>query len=134
LPWFHNVLLIEKVKSAKERIWYAHKTVEHGWSRAILDHQIDTDLYRQSKAVSNFQQTLPVPKSELAQQTLKDPYSFDFPTLADDAQERNLDSVVVSCCKNTARRLHGSGRGRLGIHYAIHVTKSWRVGNSPQRP
>lgn len=78
LPGFHNVLLIEKVKNPAERLWYAHQALEHGWSRAILDHQIDSGLYRrQGKAVTNFTRTLPPPQSDLAGQVLKDPYNFD---------------------------------------------------------
>jgi hypothetical protein len=72
IPWGHNVLLIEKLKDPAERLWYAHKTLEHGWSRAILDHQIDGRLYRrQGKAVINFERTLPLPQSDLAQQGLR---------------------------------------------------------------
>ena len=59
LPWFHNVLLIEKVKDPAERIWYAQKAIEHGWSRSILDHQIDSGLHRrQGKALTNFEPDL----------------------------------------------------------------------------
>jgi predicted nuclease of restriction endonuclease-like (RecB) superfamily len=73
IPWGHNVLLVEKLKDPLQRLWYAHKTIEHGWSRAILDHQIDSGLYRrQGKAVTNFTRTLPPPQSDLAQQVLKD--------------------------------------------------------------
>jgi predicted nuclease of restriction endonuclease-like (RecB) superfamily len=67
IPWGHNALLIEKLKDPAERLWYAYKTIEHGWSRSILDHQIDSGLYhRQGKALSNFERTLPPPQSDLA--------------------------------------------------------------------
>ena len=92
IPWGHNVWLMEKVKNPVLRLWYARKTIEHGWSRAVLTHQIDTRLHqRAGKAVTNFQQTLPPFQSDLAQQTLKDPYNFDFLTLGDDAHERDLE-------------------------------------------
>ena len=85
IPWGHNVWLLEKVKSPLLRLWYARKTVEHGWSRATLTHQIESGLHqRAGKAVTNFQQTLPAPQSDLAQQTIKDPYNFDFLTLGAD--------------------------------------------------
>ncbi len=92
IPWFHNVILIEKLKNPAERLWYAEKVVQHGWSRAVLVHQIELDLYgREGRAITNFHETLPSPQSDLAQQVLKDPYVFDFLTLADDARERELE-------------------------------------------
>jgi predicted nuclease of restriction endonuclease-like (RecB) superfamily len=72
--WFHNCLLLDKIKDPAERVWYIRKTIEHSWSRSILDHQIDSGLYRcQGKAVTYFTRTLP-PQSDLATQVLKDPY------------------------------------------------------------
>ena len=86
IPWGHNQTLLFKLKDQAQRLWYAAKTVEHGWSRAVLTVQIESDLFgRQGKAISNFAQTLPPPQSDLAQQSLKDPYLFDFLTLHDDA-------------------------------------------------
>ena len=78
IPWFHNCVLLEKVKDLEARQWYIQKTVEHGWSRNVLTMQIETDLYqRQGSAVTNFERTLPKPQSDLARQMLKDPYSFE---------------------------------------------------------
>lgn len=80
IPWGHNIVLFQKVKDAATRSWYAAQVLEHGWSRSILEHQIETDLYgRQGQALTNFIRTLPPPQSDLAQQVLKDPGSFDFP-------------------------------------------------------
>lgn len=77
IPWGHNIALLMKLKNQQEREWYAIATVEHGWSRAVLVHQIESGLYhRQGKAITNFDKQLPAPQSELAQQTLKDPYIF----------------------------------------------------------
>ena len=96
IPWGQNLVLLFKLKDPAQRLWYASKTLEHGWSRAILTVQIESDLYgRQGKAVSNFAGTLPAPQSDLAQQALKDPYLFDFLTLHDDAIERDLESGLV---------------------------------------
>lgn len=79
ITWYHNIALVEKVKLPEQRLWYAQQTVEYGWSRNILVHQIESRLYqRQGKATTNFDKTLPQPQSELAQQLLKDPYNFDF--------------------------------------------------------
>ncbi len=84
IPWFHNCLLLDKVKDPGKREWYIRQTIENGWSRSVLVHQIETNLYqRQVKTdkVTNFPGTLPPPQSDLVQQTMKDPYIFDFLTL-----------------------------------------------------
>jgi len=114
IPWFHNCILLEKVKEPVEREWYIHKTIEHGWSRSILDHQIDTDLYRrQGKAVTNFARTLPAPGSDLAQNLLKDPYNFDFLTLGAAAHERDLERGLLHQLKDFMQEL-GVGFAFLG--------------------
>ena len=75
LPWFHNCTILDKLKNLAERIWYAQQTIENGWSRNILIHQIESNLFhRKGKAITNFDRTLPAPQSELAQQIIKDPY------------------------------------------------------------
>ena len=76
IPWGHNLRLIQTVKEPEARLWYAQQTIEHGWSRAVLVHQIESNLYeRQGKAVTNFDQALPTPQSDLARELIKDPYS-----------------------------------------------------------
>ena len=93
LPWFHNCVILDKLKPPEERLWYAQAAIEHGWSRNILVMQIEGDLYRrQGKATTNFQATLPKPQSDLAQQLLKDPYNFDSLTLSKDAHEREVET------------------------------------------
>lgn len=92
LPWYHHVILMERVKKQEERIFYMQHAVQHGWSRAVMIHQIDASLYtRQGQAITNFKEKLPSPTSELAQQILKDPYSFDFLSIGKDAQEREIE-------------------------------------------
>lgn len=92
LPWFHHVILLEKVKDRATRVWYMQRAIEHGWSRAVLTVQIETKAHRRmGKAQTNFAQTLPPPQSDLAQQVLKDPYTFDFLTLSAEARERELE-------------------------------------------
>jgi predicted nuclease of restriction endonuclease-like (RecB) superfamily len=91
LPWWHNVVVMTKLKDPANREWYIRACIENGWSRAVLEAQIETRLHeRQGKAITNFQRTMPAPASELAQQLLKDPYNFDFLTLHDEAVERDL--------------------------------------------
>jgi predicted nuclease of restriction endonuclease-like (RecB) superfamily len=96
IPWGHNLVLLAKLKPPLLRLWYARKAVEHGWSRAVLTHHIESQLHkREGKAVTNFQHTLPPPQSDLAEQTLKDPYNFDFLTLRSDAHERDLEQGLL---------------------------------------
>jgi len=96
IPWFHNVRLIQMVKEPVERQWYIQQTIENGWSRNILVMQIKSDLYnRQGKAASNFDLALPKPQSDLAQNTLKDPYIFDFLSIGREAAERELHKELL---------------------------------------
>jgi predicted nuclease of restriction endonuclease-like (RecB) superfamily len=121
IPWFHNVVLIEKLKDPAERLWYAEKIVEHGWSRAVLVHQIELDLYgRKGKAITNFRETLPSPQSDLAQQILKDPYIFDFLALADGARERELHLGLIEHLREFMLEL-GVGFAFVGSQYHVEV-------------
>jgi len=93
ITWYHNLTLLEKEKSSEERLWYAGQTLRHGWSRNVLAMQIETRLFqRQGKAVHTFETALPVPQSDLAQQILK----FDFLTLTNEAQERDLERGLLA--------------------------------------
>ena len=96
LPWFHLCTLIDKLATREARDWYLAKAVEHAWSRNVLVMQIETRLLeRQGKAVTNFEQRLPKPQSDLARESIKDPYRFDFLGLTDEAQEREIESALV---------------------------------------
>lgn len=78
LTWYHNLALLEKVERAEQRLGYARQAIEHGWSRNVLVAQMETGLHKRAgKALTNFKTTLQPPHSDLAQQTLKDPYVFD---------------------------------------------------------
>jgi predicted nuclease of restriction endonuclease-like (RecB) superfamily len=97
LPWYHQLALLDKLKSADERRWYAAKAIEHGWSRNVLVMQIETRLLaRQGQAVTNFPLALPAPQSDLARESLKDPYRFDFLGLGEEAQEREIEHALVN--------------------------------------
>ena len=121
IPWFHNVILISKVKDHTQRLWYASKTLEHGWSRAVLTVQIESDLFgRQGKAISNFAGTLAPPQSDLAQQSLKDPYLFDFLTLHEDAVERDLELGLVDHIQKFLLEL-GAGFAFVGRQVPLSV-------------
>lgn len=96
LPWGHNVVLLDKLPDPETRRWYAAKAVEHDWSRNVLVMQIETRLFeRTGKAVNNFTATLPAPQSDLARESLKDPYRFDFLGLTVEAQERSIENALT---------------------------------------
>ncbi len=96
LPWYHHLALLDKLPNPETRRWYAAKAIEHNWSRNILVMQIETRLLERSgQAVSNFPMTLPKPQSDLARESLKDPYRFDFLGLTDEAQEREIEAALV---------------------------------------
>lgn len=96
LPWGHNLVLLDRLSSPEERRWYAGKAIEHNWSRNVLNVQIETRLLERSgTAVTNFAASLPKAHSDLARESLKDPYRFDFLGLTDEAQERDIEHALV---------------------------------------
>jgi predicted nuclease of restriction endonuclease-like (RecB) superfamily len=96
LPWGHNMILLDKVKDADGRAWYASMAVENGWSRNVLQAQIATDLRgRQGNALTSFEHALPAPDSELVRDAIKDPYNFEFLGLAERAHERDLELALL---------------------------------------
>ncbi len=121
IPWGHNIVLFQQLKDSRQRLWYAQKTVQHGWSRAMLVHQIELDFYsREGRAINNFSETLPPVQSDLAQQTLKDPYVFDFLTLADEARERDLERGLLEHLRDFMLEL-GVGFAFVGSQYHLEV-------------
>ena len=121
LPWGHNIVIIQKLKDNNERLWYAQKAVQNGWSRNILESWIRGDLFhREGKAVTNFRQTLPSPQSDLAQHAIKDPYVFDFLTLHSDYLEKDLEEGLTSHIQKFLLEL-GQGFAFMGRQYPIEV-------------
>lgn len=121
LPWGHNRLLIHRIKNHAERLWYLYKSIIHGWSRNVLAIQLDSALHhRQGKAVTNFPTNLPAPDSDLAIQTLKDPYIFDFLGLGDEAKERDIERGMLEHLKRFLLEL-GDGFALVGQQYRISV-------------
>lgn len=124
IPWGHNQRIMYKCQSIQEALFYVQKTMDNGWSRNVLEHQIDSDLYnRQGKAVSNFQLKLPEVQSDLAQQTLKDPYNFDFLTLREEYDEKELEDALVNQITQFLLEL-GTGFSYLGRQVHLHVGES----------
>ena len=121
LPWGHNVLLIHKLESPKDRLWYGAKAVENGWSRNVLALQIDSGLHkRQGKAVSNFKATLPPEHSDLAQSITKDPYLFDFLDLREDSNERAVEEGLLAHVEKFLLEL-GAGFSLVGRQVHLEV-------------
>ena len=121
LPWGHVVRLLQKVKDAEARLFYARATIQHGWSRSILELQIDSRAYeRAGKAVSNFAATLPPPDSDMAAQVFKDPYLFDFVGTADPRREREVEQALVEHIQRFLLEL-GTGFAFVGRQVALEV-------------
>lgn len=96
LPWGHNLVLLDRLNTEMERRWYAAKAIEHNWSRNVLNIHIETHLLERSgTAITNFDISLPQPQSDLARESLKDPYRFDFLGLSDGTQEREIEHALV---------------------------------------
>jgi predicted nuclease of restriction endonuclease-like (RecB) superfamily len=121
LPWAHNIVLLDKLKRAEDRLWYAAAAMRHGWSRSILAMQIAAKAHkRHGRAITNFKRTLPPDRSDLAHQTLKDPYTFDFITLGIDARERELEQSLVDHIQKFLIEL-GVGFAFLGRQFHMEV-------------
>ena len=121
LPWYHQLALLDKLKSTDERRWYAAKAIEHNWSRNVLVIQIETRLLeRQGQAVTNFRLALPKPQSDLARESLKDPYRFDFLGLSDQAQEREIEHALVKYVTEFLLEL-GAGFAYVGRQVLLTV-------------
>jgi predicted nuclease of restriction endonuclease-like (RecB) superfamily len=121
ITWYHNLALLEKLKSPEERLWYAEQTVVNGWSRNVLVLQIESGLYRrQGRALTNFRRALPQPQSDLAQQVLKDPYNFDFLMLSAEAKERDVERALLDHIRQFLLEL-GVGFAFVGSQYPLEV-------------
>jgi predicted nuclease of restriction endonuclease-like (RecB) superfamily len=128
ITWYHNLALLEKIKSPEERLWYAKQTVLNGWSRNILVLQIESGLFqRLGGAITNFERVLPQPQSDLAQQLMKDPYCFEFLDLSHEAEERALERGLIDHIRDFLLEL-GMGFAFMGSQYPIAVSnKDYRL-------
>ena len=122
LPWGHNILLMQRIKDMDVRIWYMEQTVQNGWSRDTLALMIKSGVYeRQGKSISNFRFTLPAPQSDLARRFLKDPYIFDFFTLTEPFNERELETELVKHLEKFLIEL-GAGFAFVGRQYRMEIS------------
>ena len=121
IPWWHNVVIVSKCANLTEALYYVQQTHIHGWSRAVLTHQIESGLWqREGKALNNFEQTLPASQSDLARQVLKDPYVFDFLSLSPEHNERQLETALIEHITQFLLEL-GSGFAYLGRQVPLPV-------------
>ena len=123
IPWGHNLVLLDKISEPEERRWYLATCQKNGWSRSVLIHQIESGLYQRqvlADKVSNFERRLPSPQSELAVQTMKDPYIFDFIPFQEDMVERDIEQALVRDVTKLLLEL-GTGFAFLGNQYHLNV-------------
>ncbi len=122
IPWGHNIAIISKCKNLDEAFFYIQKTIQNSWSRSVLTHHIETDLFkREGKAITNFMATLPAPQSDLAKEILKDPYNFDFLTLTEKHNEKELENALVKDITKFLLEL-GVGFSYIGKQYRLEVS------------
>jgi len=121
IPWGHNLRILEKLNDPADALFYVEKTIENNWSRAVLTHQIESGLHvREGRAIDNFDATLPKPESDLARQLLRDPYNFDFLTLTQRHNERELEDGLIEHLTKFLLEL-GAGFAFVGRQYEINV-------------
>jgi len=119
LPWGHNLVLLTKLKDPATRLAYAQRAIQHGWSRNVLNIHIETRLLeREGQAITNFAAQLPAPQSDLARNTLKDPYLFDFLGVGKEADEREIESAIV---QHITRFLLELGAGFAFVGRQVHI-------------
>jgi predicted nuclease of restriction endonuclease-like (RecB) superfamily len=121
IPWGHNILIFTKSSSLEEAQFYVNQTIQNGWSRNVLTLQLKTNLFeRAGKAINNFSQTLTPPQSTLAQETLKDPYAFDFISIAQPYRERDIENQLVQHITKFLLEL-GKGFAFVGQQYHLAI-------------
>ncbi|MCL1972357.1 MAG: PDDEXK nuclease domain-containing protein [Endomicrobia bacterium] len=121
IPWGHNLVILAKTASKEEALFYINKTIENNWSRSVLTHQIEGRLYKRTgKSITNFKAKLPKPQSDLASQIIKDPYNFDFLTIRDKHDEKELENALCGQLSKFLLEL-GAGFTFAGRQYKIEV-------------
>jgi len=119
VPWGHHLMIMQRCKDIQEAIFYVYKTIENHWSRSVLEHQMGLNLYeRQGKAITNFQQQLPIATSDLAQELTKDPYVFDFLSITESYTEKELQQYLED---NMTKFLLELGKGFCFYGKQVHI-------------
>ena len=121
LSWYHHTTLLDKISDRENRVFYIKKALEHSWSRNMMVHQMESSLHeRQGKAITNFKEKLPQSQSDLAHSILKDPYLFDFLSLGQEAQEREVEKALIQHMEKFLLEL-GAGFAFVGRQYHLEV-------------
>ena len=121
IPWGHNLIIIAKCSNVQEALFYVRETIKNNWSRAVLVAQVESKLYeRQGKAIQNFRLAMPGPQADLARETLKNPYNFDFLMLGKEAGERDLEDALTAHIQKFIMEL-GQGFAYMGRQFPIDV-------------
>ncbi len=123
IPWSHNLLILDKIKKEKEKIWYMEQTAINGWSYDILAFQIKSNLYARQvlgEKINNFDKTLENSQSELAKDMMKDPYILNLTTLKEKYMETELEQAMVEKIKTVLLEL-GNGFSFIGNQYKIEI-------------
>jgi predicted nuclease of restriction endonuclease-like (RecB) superfamily len=119
IPWGHNMVLVFKLKDPVQRLWYGHQATANGWSRSMLEHWIESDVYaRKGNAVTNFSNALPLPQSDLAKEIVRDPYNFDFLALREPIAERALEEGLLAHIRKFLLEL---GAGFAFVGQQVHL-------------
>ena len=122
IPWGHNILLMQKIKDISLRFWYMAQIIQNGWSRDTLGLMIKSEIHeRHGKSITNFRFTLPDLQSDLARQSLKDPYIFDFLTLTEPFNERELETELIKHLEKFLLEL-GTGFAFVGRQYHLAIS------------
>ncbi len=122
VPWGHNIAIVSKCKNLNEALFYIQQTIQNNWSRSVLTHHVESDLFkRDGKAVTNFKAALPEPQSDLAREILKDPYNFDFLTLTERHNEKELENALVNHVTKFLLEL-GAGFSYVGQQYRLEIS------------
>jgi len=121
IPWGHNIVLMQRLEQHKDRLWYAQQTIKNGWSRNVLVIWIESELHkRKGKAVNNFALTLPEPHSDLAVESLKDPYCLDFLTVSTEAHEKEIEQSLIDHLQKFLLEL-GHGFAFIARQYHLEI-------------
>ena len=125
IPWWHNIVIVQKCENIEQAMFYVHKTIENNWSRSVLTYQIESGLFaRQGRAITNFENTIPAPQSDLAREITKDPYNQDFLTLTDDYTEREMHKGLI----DHVSIFFDGIRFRFCLSGQTGATSGWRAG------
>ena len=126
ISWSQNCILVDKIDEIEKRLWYARQVLENGWSKTVLSHQIDLELYERQailEKLTNFHNRLPAVQSEFARDMIKDPYIFELANITKKSTERDIENAMIERIKNVLLEL-GKGFSFVGNQYKISTNNN----------